>query len=74
MAFTKWVTTKTLWCERMQAEAALMEQRVYPSRTLPDFPPHRVLAQKCSIGTECNLIGFPCKWAYNNPDYDPFAT
>ncbi len=72
MAHCAWVTTSTRWCEKMHAEAGLMERRVYPADFMPDFPSYRITARKCSLGTACNLAGFPCKWAYNELGDDPF--
>ena len=46
----------------------------YLGDPLPDVGrPYKVLARKCSLGLECNLAGFACRWSYTNPDYDPFA-
>ena len=74
MAATQWVTVQELQCDLMGREARLMELRVYPADILPDVPAYRVLARKCSLGLECNLLGYPCKWAYTDSDYDPFRT
>lgn len=72
MAHEAWVTTNTRWCEKMKAEAELMEHRVYPVEFMPDFPSYRINARKCSYGTACNLARFPCKWAYYEQGDDPF--
>ena len=72
MAFTKWVTARTQYCDRVKTEAELQEHRVYPADVLPDFPGYRVIARRCSKGTACNLAGFKCKWSFANPSYDPF--
>ncbi|HCB50000.1 MAG TPA: hypothetical protein DEP47_10850 [Chloroflexi bacterium] len=72
MAHQAWVTTSSRWCEMVQAEAELMESRVYPAEVIPDFPRYQIAARKCSYGTACNLAGFPCKWAYNETGNDPF--
>lgn len=72
MATVQWVTVRRLWCERAEAEAALMEERLYPADRLPDVPSYRVTARKCSHGIQCNLAGCSCKWAFTNPFYDPF--
>jgi hypothetical protein len=72
MAAAEWVILKTRWCERVGTEAHLMERRVYPADMIPDIPAYRVTAFACSWGNECNLAGCPCRWAYTNPDYDPF--
>jgi hypothetical protein len=72
MAYQAWVTTSERWCDRIQADARKMERRIYPAEVLPDFSGYRVAAQKCSLGTTCNLAGFSCKWAYNEVGDDPF--
>lgn len=72
MATVRWVSVRTQWCDRIGAEARLMEQRVYPADRLPDLPAYRVNARRCSLWLECNLAGCSCRWAYTNPAYDPF--
>ena len=72
MAHLAWVTTSTRWCDLMKAEAHLMEHRVFPAEIMPDFPNYRINARKCSLGTACNLAGFPCKWAYKEQSDDPY--
>lgn len=72
MAHVAWVTTGTKWCDKMQAEAHMLERRVYPAEFMPDFPGYRVTSKKCSLGTACNLAGYPCKWAYFELNEDPF--
>ncbi len=72
MALTAWVTTDTTWCERVSAEANMMEQRVFPSEVMPDFPGYRVTARKCSLSISCNLQGFPCKWAFTELSEETF--
>ncbi len=74
MAVMVWETTRTTWCTQKGQEAALLEQRVYSSEVLPDVgAPYRVRARKCSLGVECSLAGCNCRWAFSNPNYDPFA-
>ena len=58
--------------EKVEAEAVLMERRVYPAEFMPDFPGYRISARKCSLGTTCNVAGFPCKWAFIDLGDDPF--
>ncbi len=72
MAATKWVVVDKTWCERVGAEAVLMEQRVYSADLLPDAMSHRVIARRCSVATECNLAEIPCRWSFTRPAYDPF--
>lgn len=58
----------------MNQEAELLEERVYPADILPDVgAPYQVWARKCSLGVNCNLAGYACRWSFINPDYDPFA-
>jgi hypothetical protein len=74
MATVVWKTIKTIRCDRVGQEAELLEERVYFDDPLPDVgQPFRVRARKCSLGTECNLAHYACRWSYLNPDYDPFA-
>jgi hypothetical protein len=72
MAATKWVVANRTWCERAGAEAILMEQRVYSAEILPDAMSHRVIARRCSIAMECNLVEIPCRWSFTRPAFDPF--
>lgn len=72
MAHQAWVTTSIRWCDKIEAEAHMMECRVIPAEIMPDFPQYRVTAKKCSLGTACNLAGYPCKWAYYELGDDPF--
>ncbi|MBL8058891.1 MAG: hypothetical protein JNK29_19455 [Anaerolineales bacterium] len=74
MTQTVWEVVDSIKCERTGETAQLLEQRVYASDPLPDVGrPFKVLARKCSTGGECNLAGFPCRWSYINPTYDPFS-
>jgi hypothetical protein len=58
----------------MKAEAELLEERVFADEALagPNAP-YQVRARKCSFGLACNLVGYQCCYAMNNPNYDPFA-
>jgi hypothetical protein len=69
-----WLVVDNIWCDRMKAEASVLEERVFADDTLagPNRP-YQVRARKCSFGLDCNLIGYPCRNAFNNPNYDPFA-
>lgn len=74
MAETIWIEVDKVWCDRVMAEAALLEERVYPAEPLRDAgTPYQVRARKCAYGLECNLAGYTCRYAFNNPNYDPFA-
>ncbi|MBI4771241.1 MAG: hypothetical protein HY784_12740 [Chloroflexi bacterium] len=74
MSTVVWEVAKKIWCDAMRQEAELLEERVYPDeRLLAVGAPYRVRARKCSLGIECNLAGYDCRWAATNPDYDPFA-
>jgi hypothetical protein len=74
MATIAWEPVATHWCDLQGCEAQLLEQRAYPADQVPDTGVRfKVLARKCSFGVECNLAGYACRWAWTNPDYDPFA-
>jgi hypothetical protein len=74
MADSIWLVVDKIWCDRVDAEADLLEQRVYPPDVLPNAEGlYQVRARKCSYGVDCNLAGFTCRYAFNNPNYDPFA-
>ncbi|MFQ5407526.1 MAG: hypothetical protein ACE5FI_03780 [Anaerolineales bacterium] len=72
MAHTEWVQVRSIWCDHINATARLMEKRVFPHEVMPDLGAFIVAARKCSAGDVCNADGVPCKWAYTNPNYDPF--
>ena len=74
MASHVWQVIDKVWCDRMGQQADLLEERVFPADVLPDTEASfQVRARKCSLGQACNLAGYSCRWAYNNPNYDPFA-
>jgi hypothetical protein len=74
MSKTVWTAVDRIWCDRMKQEAELLEQRVYPGDLVPDVDvPFQVRARKCSFDIECNLAGFTCRWAFSNPNGDPFG-
>ena len=73
MATAEWVTVKQKWCERLGSPARLLERRVYPSEQMPDLLGYRVTASKCDSGVQCNQLGFRCRWAFTQPDFDPFS-
>lgn len=63
-----------IWCDRARQDAELLEERVYPDDRMPDVAlSYQVRARVCSLGMECNLAGYPCKWAGTNPDHNPFG-
>ncbi len=67
-----WETVKVCFCQRVEQQVALEAEVVYPAEWLPDQAP-RVLAHRCSKGTDCNLDGrVACLWAGSNPAFDPF--
>ena len=73
MSDSIWLVVDKVWCDRMKAEADLMEERVFADETQPGpNVPYQVRGHKCSFGLACNLIGYKCTYAMNNPNYDPF--
>lgn len=73
MTTTKWVVVESRWCDLIQQEASIMEQRIYPADMLPDTETYRVIARKCSANVACNLAEVPCDWAFTRPESDRFA-
>ena len=74
MSETIWIEVDRVWCHRVGAEAALLEERVYPGEALPDAGQgYHVRARRCSYSVDCTLAGFTCQYAMNNPNHDPFA-
>lgn len=73
MTYERWIEVKRQWCDIAQAEAIMLERRVYASEVLPDTEPYRILERKCSHAVLCNLIGCSCRWAYTEPAVDRFA-
>jgi len=73
MAAREWVTTQTIYCDRVGEDVFLLEERIYPDDVLPDVgAPYHVNQKKCSHWLDCNLAGNPCCWSGINPGYDPF--
>ena len=68
-------TVKAIYCERVQQNVNLVEERIYPDAILPDSPGAQYLVKnrKCNLGIDCNLVGNACKWSGLNPNYDPFS-
>ncbi|MCA9972008.1 MAG: hypothetical protein KC425_17410 [Anaerolineales bacterium] len=73
MATQEWVAVTQEWCNLVEQEVQLLGLRVCPADVLPGPQPCRVAARKCSVDITCNMAGFPCKWAYTNPELDPFV-
>lgn len=67
-------TIKTIYCDRLNRDVALVEGRVYPADILPDTAgtAYHVQSRECNFGVDCNRYGYSCKWSGLNPDYDPF--
>lgn len=73
MARSEWVVVDSTMCPALQKEAHLLERHVYPGDVLFDLQRPRINRRKCSLDLECNLAGISCRWAYTNPDNDPFS-
>lgn len=75
MSTIVWETVKSIHCERVDQDAALIEKRIYAAEILPDTgkPVFRIEARKCSLAAECTIKGCPCRWTGVNPNYDPFV-
>jgi len=74
MAKAQWTKADEIWCDRVKGRAVLLEERIFPADVLPEGQaPYHVRARKCSLGLECNLVGYTCQYAFNNPNLDPFA-
>ena len=72
MAYKTWQTLKICYCERAATDVKFEAEVVYPAEFMPDQAP-RVLAHRCSNGSECNRLSkAACIWAGTNPAYDPF--
>ncbi len=72
MAMQKWVAVKQEWCDLVEQDVELLELHIYPDDIISGPQEYRVAARKCSVDVTCNMAGFPCKWAYTNPELDPF--
>jgi hypothetical protein len=73
MTDRRWIATRTIYCDRLGGQVALLEERIYPDDRLPDVgAPYQVHQKKCAHWLECNLAGIPCCWSGINPGYDPF--
>lgn len=73
MAKIVWERVSQVWCDHRKEMADLLEERVYPDELLPaPAGEFQVRARKCQFAIDCNLAGYPCKWSWTNPDYDPF--
>lgn len=71
MAVAVWTELDKIWCDRAQEDVVLQEKRVFPTGFLRQASEFRVAARHCSQALQCNMAGYPCKWAFTNPDYDP---
>lgn len=73
MAKKVWQEIKVQHCEHVGGEVSLEAEVLIPDDTMPDTPP-RVVAHRCSQGTDCGLMKeAACVWAGTNPNYDPFS-
>ncbi len=72
MTTTKWVIVDKKWCEYIDMEATIMEQRIYPADVLPDTSSYKVISRKCSANVACNLAEVPCTYAFTNPVTDRY--
>jgi hypothetical protein len=69
MAQSQWLVIDEVWCDRVQAPAELLEERVYPADVVPEAAlTYQVRARKCAFGVDCNLAGYTCRYAFNNPN------
>jgi len=74
MSHSVWKVVKQIHCQRVGETAALLEERVYFDDPFPEVgAAYHLRARKCSFGTDCNLAGHYCRWAWTNPNYDPFV-
>lgn len=73
MASEQWVTIGERWCECRQGPAQLFERRVIPSGIQQGLQSERVVERRCDCAIECNMAGYPCRWAFTNPENDPFG-
>jgi hypothetical protein len=74
MATIVWETVSQHWCDLMNQPVDLLEERVYPANLLTGVGvPYHVRARKCSLGLDCNLAGYACRWSFLNPGHDPFV-
>jgi len=72
MTTTKWVVVDKKWCEYIDMEATIMEQRIYPADVMPDTSSFKVISRKCSANLACNLAEVPCSYAFTNPTTDRY--
>lgn len=67
-----WRLVTSEFCSRARQSVCLVELHREAARGRGE-PEDQMLARACNLAIECNLVGFPCRWAFTNPDYDPFA-
>lgn len=72
MAHEKWVIVGERWCEYRKGTAYLLERRVTPAGFQQQLGSSRTIERKCDCALECNMAGYPCKWAFTRPENDPF--
>ncbi len=73
MSRTEWVILNEHVCPFHGGPATLEELRVYPADLLPEPSRYQVVQRRCSSAIACNLSNIPCRWAFTNPDVDPFS-
>jgi hypothetical protein len=74
MSTVVWEVIDRLSCDRTGEMAQLLEQRAYAPDHMPDGGGRafQVLSRKCSLGDQCNMVEYTCRWSFINPDFDPF--
>jgi hypothetical protein len=72
MAGLSWREERRMLCPRAGQIARLWVEVVSPAELLGDEQHDQVRARRCDLDMECNLAGYSCRWAFTNPDLDPF--
>jgi hypothetical protein len=72
MAGLTWREERRMLCPHPGVIARLLVQVISPNEILADGTGDHVHARRCSLDLECNQAGYPCRWAFTNPDLDPF--
>ena len=67
-------TIKQIYCDRLNRDVSLVEERVYPADFMPESAgvAYHAQSRQCSFGIDCNRFGYSCRWSGLNPNYDPF--
>jgi hypothetical protein len=73
MAGLTWREERRMLCPRAGQVARLLVEVLTAAELLGDEQQARVRARRCDLDMECNQAGYPCRWAFTNPDLDPFA-